>query len=73
MKTPNKNAKNPDWNVPVHLPAVTPEDYFKDSDTPHGSPVKNADKQKPDSGPPDYTLPGHPSPDDSRKRRIYGK
>lgn len=45
MKQKNPNAKDPHWQLPMELPHVQPEDYQK----------------KIKSGPPDYTLPGHPS------------
>lgn len=35
--TKNENAKNPDWQVPVDLPGVKPEDYDKNIDSGRGS------------------------------------
>lgn len=45
MDTKNKdeNAKNPDWEVPVALPSVKPEDYDRSIDSGHGS--ANADTE----------------------------
>lgn len=52
MPRSDENSKDPRRNVPVDLPGVEPEDYPQT--------VQNADKPRPDAGPPDYTFPGHP-------------
>jgi len=40
----DKNAKNPDFQVPTDLPSVKPEDYAASIDSAHGS----AGQQKPE-------------------------
>ncbi len=40
----NENAKNKDWNIPMKLPSVRPEDYPKDVDATHGSAAKDGGK-----------------------------
>lgn len=58
---PDENAKNPDRQVPMKLSSVKPEDYAKSIPSANGSAAKNAGKETADGGPPDYTLPGHPT------------
>lgn len=55
MKQNNENAKNEDFLTPVELPGVKPEDY------------RNETSQL-NSGPPDYTLPGYPSAEETAGR-----
>lgn len=56
----NINAKNPRWEIPMKLSGVTPEDYASDMASSSNSKSMPNDNHV-NSGPPDYTLPGHPT------------
>lgn len=64
----NENAKNKDWQVPMDIPGVEPEDYPNMKDSSGSSAVHDAGKKHPDAGPPDYTIPGYLSNKDTPKK-----